>query len=222
MSVEASERGALLDDVFDAVLAYDTPHVVELARTGIAMGIPVDEVLSDGVSAALAEIVAMYGRGEAYLADLFNGGRVVDEVLAALAPELETARAGRPSTGTIVVGLIAPNVQEMGKNIVAIMLRGYGFDVVDLGTSVPPERFAEAVVEHDADVVAVSVMTDAGIAGLARLLDILRAERLLGGRLVMCGGAAATPEVAARLGIRRGRDAAGAVELVREHMAARA
>lgn len=216
-----TDAATLLDDVFDAVLDYDAARAVELARGGIAVGIPVDEILADGVIPALAQIVDQYGRGECYLVDLFNGGRVVDEVLAALAPELEATRAGRTSSGTVVLGLIAPNVQEMGKNIVAIMLRGYGFDVVDLGTNVPPERFAEAVAEQDADVVAVSVMTDAGIPALARLLDLLRAGGLTDGRLVMCGGAATTPEIAAQLGVRRGRDAAGAVALVREHMAAR-
>lgn len=218
MAADDLARDALLGDLADAVVDYDADDAVALARMGIAQGIPVGDIVANGLAAGLGEVVDAYERRERYLVDLFNAGRVMDAALAVLAPDIERARAEGPPARTVVVGLLAPNVQDLGKNIVALLLRGRGLDVVDLGSSVQPERFVAAVEERAPDAVSVTVMTNEAIPGLARLVGALRAAGLLEGRLVMCGGAAASADVAASLGIRYGETAGEAVAMVREHV----
>lgn len=210
----------MIDELIDAVLDYNAPRAVQLARDAVAAGVPMVTVLRDGLAGGLREAAEMYGRQELYLVDLFNAARTVDEVLVTLAPEIAAAAPSLPHGGTVVVGVIAPNIQDMGKRLLAIMLRAHGHEVVDLGANVPPERFMEAVTEHAAPVVAVTVMTNDGVPQLERLVGGLRAQLDDGNLLVLCGGAAVSPAIAEALGIRYGRDAGQAIELIGEHTVA--
>ena len=208
---------ALIDDIVDAVLDCDAPRAVQLARAAIAMHVPVEQVLADGLAGGLREAADMYRRQEVYLVDMFNAARTVDEALVDLAAEIADARASLPHRGTVVVGVIAPNIQDMGKRLLAIMLRAHGHDVVDLGANVPPEVFIQAARDHGAAALAVTVMTNDGIPQLERLLVGRRAQADLNGLLVLCGGAAITPGIAEALGARYGRDAAQAIGIIGEH-----
>ena len=121
-----------------------------------------------------------------------------------------------PALGTVVIGTVRGDLHDIGKNLVGIMLRGAGFEVVDLGSDVPPERFVDRAVEAGAGVIGLSALLTTTMTGMRQVVELVR-ERGLGDRLkVIVGGAPLTQRFADEIGADAyGYDAANAVEVVK-------
>ena len=131
-------------------------RVVELARSALAIGAAPRDVLDQGLIAGMADVGERFRRHEIFLPDVLLAARAMTAGVDLLKPLL----AGEESRmrGRVVIGTIQGDLHDIGKNLVGIMLRGAGFEVVDLGNDVPPERFVDAVEREGARVVGMSAL----------------------------------------------------------------
>ena len=169
----------------------------------------IDRLSSAGVTAD--EIVALcnqgmgllgerFDQGEAFIPDLMVGGAVMKKVMEKLAPELSTEQSGKQGK-TFVIGTVQHDVHDIGKDIAAMMLRGNGFNVVDLGVNVAPERFVEAIREHQPEFVGMSLLLTTCYRSVTATMKAIDDADLRNTVKVCVGGAAASALVAERCGL---------------------
>jgi 5-methyltetrahydrofolate--homocysteine methyltransferase len=137
--------------------------------------------------------------------------------VAVLEPEMQRQAMARAVAGRVVIGTVRGDIHEIGKNLVGMMLSTSGFEVHDLGVDVAPERFVEAVREHNADIVGVSALLTTTMAGQRTVVEALASAGLRPGVKVMVGGAPASQQWATEIGADGySEDAIGAVALARQ------
>jgi 5-methyltetrahydrofolate--homocysteine methyltransferase len=156
----------------------------------LAAGTPANEVLAE-CNRGMVELGNRFQRGECYIPELMFGGMMMKAVMADLAPRLKSDQPAR-TLGTVVMGSVQHDVHDIGKDIVIMMLRGVGFQAVDLGVDVPPERFVAAIREHRPLVVGMSVLLTTCFRSVVNTVEAIRKADLRGTTKLMVGGAAAS------------------------------
>jgi 5-methyltetrahydrofolate--homocysteine methyltransferase len=200
-----------LQQLSNAVIAGNAPEAKALTEAALADGVAPATVVSDGLIAAMGIVGERFGRGEIYVPQMLLAARAMQTALAILEPRMVKADIG--SRGTVVIGTVKGDVHDIGKNIVAIMLKGSGFTVHDLGVDVPAERFVEAIREHRPDVVGLSALLTTTMPAMKGVIEAIENAGVRGQVKVMIGGAPVTEEFARSIGADGyGRDAGEAAE----------
>jgi 5-methyltetrahydrofolate--homocysteine methyltransferase len=191
----------------------DDAAVRDLTRDAAARGIPPRDILS-ALLAGMAVVGERFRDHEIFLPDVLLSARAMHAAMAVLRPLL--VAEGVPSQGRVVLGTVSGDLHDVGKNLVGIMLQGAGFEVIDLGTDVPPERFVDAAVESGASIIGLSALLTTTMMNMKDVIAEI-ADRGLQGRLfTIVGGAPVTEEFAREIGADAyGFDAASAVQRVR-------
>jgi methanogenic corrinoid protein MtbC1 len=153
-----------------------------------------------------------YDKGEYFLSDLIMAGIMATEFVDALRPHLPIPTI--KSKGKVIIGTIEGDIHDIGKNLVSTMLSVNGFDIIDIGVDVPPEKFVENVEKLKPDILAISCLLTVGLPGIRRTVDLLRMKGL--NVKVMIGGRPITRDFAEELGVGYGRDAVQAVKVALE------
>jgi len=187
-------------------------------QEALDFGLAAGDVLRDGLLAGMAVVGEEFGRREVFLPDVLLAARAMQAGMEVLKARL--ARDGAPPAGRVVLGTVQGDLHDIGKNLVGILLRGAGFEVIDLGTDVPAARFVDAAVEAGAGVVGLSALLTTTMPRMAEVVALVH-ERGLDGRLkVVVGGAPVTREFADGIGADGwGFDAESAVRRVKELIA---
>ena len=200
-----------------AVLNGDAAAAASLVAEGLAAGIPPRTLLDDGLIAAMGEAGRLFEAGEFFVPELLVSARAMKAAMAVLDPRL--AGEARTSAGRIAIGTVAGDLHDIGKNLVATMLRGAGFDVDDLGVDVTPSQFVQAA-RAGAHVIGVSSLLTTTMISMRAVVGALEDAGLRGRVKVMVGGAPVTPEYAEAIGADGFSDnAGGAVTLARRLVA---
>jgi 5-methyltetrahydrofolate--homocysteine methyltransferase len=203
-------------EIFQAVLALDEARVIELVAGEIAAGTAVDEILNHGLIAAMDEVGEKFSRGDFFIPEMLMAAQAMQGGLKVLKPHLSAESAS--GKGTVVIGTVKGDLHDIGKNLVAMMMEGAGFTVIDLGVDVTPEGFLEAVRQNKAKVVALSALLTTTMPSMEATVKAL-AESGLGVKAIV-GGAPVTAEYAGSIGAAGySDDAPGAVVLARDLMA---
>ena len=193
---EANE--VILDAIFDAVLEGDIPGAPGLVQQALDAGIAPETILNDGMIAAMAEVGARYECGDIYVAEMFISAKTLQGALNVLRPHLRSANV--QAKGKVVVGTVKGDMHDIGKNLVAMMLEGAGFDVLDLGSDVHPSKFVDAVNGSQPDVIALSALLTTTMPSMKSTIDALAAAGLRDRVKVMVGGAPVNQEYADAVG----------------------
>jgi 5-methyltetrahydrofolate--homocysteine methyltransferase len=195
---------------------YNRPKAAELVQTEIDQGTDISLILSDGLIAPLDEIGKRFSTGELFVPEMIAAANAMKGGLELLRPLL--ARAGVETRGTIVIGTVKGDLHDIGKNIVAMMLEGAGFKVIDLGVDVDAEKFASAVKENEADIAAMSALLTTTMPAMET--TVARIKEQCNNLKTIIGGAPVTDSFAKNIGADGfSIDAPGAVEMVRKFMA---
>jgi 5-methyltetrahydrofolate--homocysteine methyltransferase len=203
-------------EIFQAVLALDEARVIELVAGEIAAGTAVDEILNHGLIAAMDEVGEKFSCGDFFIPEMLMAAQAMQGGLKVLKPHLSAESAS--GKGTVVIGTVKGDLHDIGKNLVAMMMEGAGFTVIDLGVDVTPEGFLEAVRQNKAKVVALSALLTTTMPSMEATVKAL-AESGLGVKAIV-GGAPVTAEYASSIGAAGySDDAPGAVVLARDLMA---
>ena len=178
-----------------AIEAGDRGTAVLLAQEALDAGVPPQEIL-DAMTEAMAVTGARFQCNEIYVPEMLIAARAMKEAMAVLEPVL--AGAGIKPEVTAILGTVKGDLHDIGKNLVGMMWKGANIEVIDLGTNVPPERFAEAAKEHGAGLVGISALLTTTMVGMKDAVDAIRAE--MPGTKIIIGGAPVTPEFAQEIG----------------------
>jgi 5-methyltetrahydrofolate--homocysteine methyltransferase len=147
-------RDELLKDLYDKTLVGNAPAVLELTNEGLGMGLGPEALLYEALIPSLEEVGARFERGDFFVPEMLIAGKAMAGALEILRPLL--AETGAQTIGTIVMGTVKGDVHDIGKNLVNIMFEGAGFQVIDLGVQVAPEKFIAAIEAHKPDIVGFS------------------------------------------------------------------
>ena len=165
-------------------------EVKALVREQIDSGIPAAEIVAQ-CNRGMIELGDRFGRGECFLPELMVSGMIMKGVMADLEPLLDASEP-TDDAGKVVMGSVQYDVHDIGKDIVVMMLRGVGFDVVDLGVDVPPEKFVAAVREHQPQTVGLSILLTTCFKSVAATVAAIKSAGLRDQVSIMVGGAAAS------------------------------
>ncbi|MGE5814008.1 MAG: corrinoid protein [Acidobacteriota bacterium] len=204
----------ILKQIAEGLERGEDQRVSELVRDAIAQQTPPSEILNDGLLVGMARVGEQFRVREIFLPDVLMAARAMYAGLSHLKPLL--ARDGVPMAGRVVLGTVKGDLHDIGKNLVGIMLEGAGFEVIDLGNDVPPERFVDAAEEHGASVIGLSALLTTTMTGMKDVVELVRARGLVERIRVIVGGAPVSEAWAREIGADAyGFDAANAVERVR-------
>jgi 5-methyltetrahydrofolate--homocysteine methyltransferase len=198
----------------EAVLAGNSAAAVAAARQALNEGAdPLDLVLH-GISPAMGEVGRRFEAGDYFVPELLISARATKEVFVLIRPLL--ARQGAQPTGRVVLGTVQGDLHDIGKNLVAALLEGGGFEVIDLGVNVTPEKFIAAVEDKKAQIVGLSALLTTTLPAMKATLDTFRAAGMRDRVKVMIGGAPVTQSFAEAIGADAyGENAASSVQLAR-------
>ena len=200
----------------DAVIKGDQNTAVEITKAALAESMPAKSVLDDGLIAGMDVIGASFKKNEVYIPEVLIAARAMKMAMAILEPEL--AKEGVEPLGKCLIGTVQGDLHDIGKNLVAMMLKGAGFQVVDLGVDVEPEKFVEKVKAANAHVVGLSALLTTTMPGMEKTLKALRDAGT--SVKVMIGGAPVTQDYADRIGADGyAADAASAVDVAKSLVA---
>ncbi len=205
----------LLAELYEATLVGNQPRVIELTNQGLVDGVTPEELLFDSLIPSLEEVGARFERGDFFVPEMLIAGKAMAKALEILRPLL--AETGVEPIGKIVMGTVKGDVHDIGKNLVDIMLEGAGFEVIDLGVQVSPEKFVDAIREHKPDIVGFSAFLTTTMPMFKANINALEKAGLRNEVIVMVGGAPVTLEYANAVGADGyASDASGAVVRAKE------
>jgi methylmalonyl-CoA mutase cobalamin-binding domain/chain len=188
----------ILQALYDETLVGNAPAVLELTNKGLHLGMGPETMLFDALIPSLEEVGARFERGDFFVPEMLIAGRAMAGSMEVLRPLL--AETGAQTVGTFVMGTVKGDVHDIGKNLVNIMLEGAGFNVIDLGVQVAPEKFVEAIVEHKPDIVGFSAFLTTTMPMFKANINALQKAGLRDQVIVMVGGAPVTQEYADAVG----------------------
>lgn len=178
---------SLLDELYEAVLDGEEEVAAELTSAGIAAGFAPQTLIDEAMIPAMSEAGRLFETEEFFVPELVTAGRAVKAALAILQPLLSDGNT--QYVGRVVIGTVQGDLHDIGKNLVAVMLEGAGFHVVDLGVDVYPEQFVAAIQEHRPDVVCLSALLTTTMRAMSPIIEAIGAAGLRGGVKVLVGGA---------------------------------
>jgi 5-methyltetrahydrofolate--homocysteine methyltransferase len=178
------------------------------------------DILQKGLIAAMEIIGPKFKSGEVFIPEVLLSSRAMNEGLRVLEPYLSEDQ--KKKAGKVLIGTVKGDLHDIGKNMVATMLRGVGFEVVDLGINVPAEQFVRKVREQSPDMLGLSALLTTTMPEMKKIIQALSAGGLRSKVKIMVGGAPVNQRFAREIGADGyGHDAAAAVDLARSFMIAR-
>ena len=173
----------------NAIIECDDDNpVIPLIDQALQQGISAHDILKDALTGAMLDIGDAWNRGEVFIPEVIEAAEVFQEAADYLEPHL-LAGAVQEKVGTIVLGTVEGDLHNLGKNLVAVMLRTAGFDVIDLGVNVPVQRFIEEAKKHNAQIVGLSALLTTTMVEQKKFIETLKEEGLRERFKVMVGGA---------------------------------
>jgi 5-methyltetrahydrofolate--homocysteine methyltransferase len=202
-----------INDIRQAVLAGDEDGAARLARAELEAGTMASEVMESALISAMDEAGARMATGELFIPEVLVAADAMKAAMDVVSPHLVDQAAAR--RGTVVIGAVEGDVHDIGKSLVALMLDGAGFKVVNLGVDVSPAAFLAAAREHRADIVAMSSLMVTTMPKMKVVVEVLHEAD--SNAMPIVGGAPLTQAYADEIGAAGyAPDAGGAVTLVRE------
>jgi len=184
--------------LFEAILDGDAKTAIAVTKESLSDGAGAMDLISGYMIPAMDEVGLRFEREEYFVPELLLSGRAMKGALALLRPLL--VASGVEPAGHVVIGTVKGDLHDIGKNLVASMLEGGGFEVHDLGADVSPERFIEAVKTTKADIVALSALLTVTMPSMKTTIDAIKRAGIRDQVRIMIGGAPVTRQFANEIG----------------------
>lgn len=184
----------ILDELYNHTLDGEAPPVVALTQEGLALGMDPLEILFSSLIPALEEVGRLFESGEYFVPEMLIAARAMQGAMNILKPLI--AETGAKPIGTFLMGTVKGDIHDIGKNLCNIMLEGAGFEVIDLGVNVPPEKFIEAIQQHRPQAVGFSAFLTTTMPMFKTNIEAITAAGLRDQVKIFVGGAPVTQEYA--------------------------
>lgn len=176
----------------------DADGVIRATEQALRSGIGLEEIMQGALFPAMEHLGEEMQNNGLSVPEVLRASRAMQAAMYVLRPII--THSGMPTKGLVVIGTVAGDLHDVGKNIVSMMLSGYGYTVVDLGVDVTKEQFADAVVQYHPDVVAMSALLTTTMEEMARTISYLEEKHLRAGVKIAIGGAPTTMAFARAIG----------------------
>jgi len=198
----------------EAILNGDAKTAATVTQAALAENVPPLDLIQKAMVPAMDEVGRRFECQDYFVPELLLSARAMKAALALLRPLL--AASGAQPAGTVVIGTVKGDLHDIGKNLVAALLEGGGFEVIDLGVDVAPEKFVETVQKTNANIVCLSALLTVTMLSMKTTIEGLRAAGVREQVTVLVGGAAVTRQFAEEIGADGyGESASAAVSLAR-------
>jgi 5-methyltetrahydrofolate--homocysteine methyltransferase len=205
-----------LKTLADAIIKGDQNAAVKITKAALDKGTAAKSILDDGLIAGMDVVGGRFKKNEVYIPEVLISARAMKSAMEILEPAL--ARAGVEPIGKFLIGTVQGDLHDIGKNLVAMMLKGAGFDVVDLGVDITPEVFVERARATNVQLIGMSALLTTTMPAMERTLKVLRDAGI--SAKVMIGGAPITQGYADKIGADGyAPDAASAVDIAKSLIA---
>jgi 5-methyltetrahydrofolate--homocysteine methyltransferase len=188
----------VLKKLFDALVAGDLEGVKSNVQVALDAKLDPKAILNDGMIAAMREVGCRFEAGDYYVPEMLVAARAMQSGMAILKPYLQ--QTDRKSSGKVVIGTVKGDLHDIGKNLVALMLEGAGFEIKDLGADVPIEEFIRVVQEEKPDIVAMSALLTTTMPMMKETIKAFDAAGLRDKVKIIIGGAPITEMYAKQIG----------------------
>lgn len=203
-----------IETIYKNVIAGQAQEVEQGVQGALDQGIEADVILNESLIPAMGEVGKRFEEGEFFVPEMLISARAMKAGLAILKPYL--VDSGVESAGIVAIGTVQGDLHDIGKNLVAVMLEGAGFEVRDLGVDVPPETFVNAANEG-AQVIGLSALLTTTMPKMEQTIQALREANVLNKVSVIIGGAPVTESYAQQIGADAfAPDASSATRVVRQ------
>jgi 5-methyltetrahydrofolate--homocysteine methyltransferase len=188
----------IIQEIFDCVLNGDNKTISDKVQSALESGHDPAFILNEGMVTAMAEVGRLFEEGEYYVPEMLISARAMQTALAILKPKLVDADI-KP-VAKVAIGTVKGDLHDIGKNLVAMMLEGAAFEILDLGVDVSPDQFVAAVKEKDADIIALSALLTTTMTNMKATIDALNEAGLRDKVKIIVGGAPLTTSFAEEIG----------------------
>lgn len=189
---------ATFERLATAILKGEVDKIPQLVQKGLDEGLAPKDVLDNGLVVGMNEVGARFKRGEMFVPEVLMSAKAMQAGLGVLRPHL--AATGAKLVGKIVIGTVKGDLHDIGKNLVGMMCEGAGFEVIDLGFNVDPEKFVQAVKQHQPDIVGMSALLTTTMRAMGHTINAIQEAGLRDSVKIMVGGAPVDAEFAERIG----------------------
>ena len=205
----------ILEKISESLQRGEHEQVAQLTKQAIDAGLSATQILNDGLLPGMAVIGRRFGAHEIFLPEMLLAARAMNAGIDLLKPLFIAGEM--PTRGKVVIGTVKGDLHDIGKNLVGIMLKGAGFEVVDVGSDVAAEVFVDAAEAEKASVVGLSALLTTTMTGMKEVVDLVKARGLQDKVKIIVGGAPLSKAFADEIGADAyGYDASNAVEIVKE------
>ncbi len=188
---------SLIEEIREAVINGQAKVVVPKVEEALQQGVPADQILQNGLIDAMREVGRLFEEGEFFVPEMLIAARAMKGALEILKPHL--VDQGVEPLGRVAIGTVKGDLHDIGKSLVAMMLEGAGFEVIDLGVDVAPEKYIEEI-NNGAQIVAMSALLTTTMPNMKTTIDAIKAAGLRDNVKVMVGGAPVTQAYADQIG----------------------
>jgi 5-methyltetrahydrofolate--homocysteine methyltransferase len=196
----------------DAVINGDQSSAIEITKAALSEGMPAKKILDEGLIKGMDTVGTLFKQNEFYIPEVLIAARAMKMAMEVLEPEL--ANAGVQPIGKLAIGTVQGDLHDIGKNLVAMMLKGAGFEVVDLGVDVKIEKFVEQVRDAGVQMIGMSTLLTTTMPSMEKTIKAIRQAGLKA--KVIIGGAPVTKDYADKIGADGyAADAATAVDVAK-------
>ena len=208
-----ADKQSILSELENGVKGLQQEVAVEAAKKAVAAGVSPVEAIENGLAKGIREVGEKFARKEMFVIELIYAASIMEEAIKILEPELKKSKEKRHVMAQVVLGTVAGDIHDVGKNLVRIMLEAGGFEVHDIGKDAPTDNFVAKAKEVDAGIVGASSLMTTTVDVQKEIVDALRSAGVKAP--VMVGGAAVSEEWAAEIGATYASDAGSAVEIAK-------
>ncbi|MFD3158082.1 corrinoid protein [Haloimpatiens sp. FM7330] len=188
----------ILNQISELLQKGNAPKVKELVQESLENGVAPQEILNNGLLAGMNVIGDRFKRNEAYVPEVLIAARAMNIGMKVLEPALMSE--GVKSIGKVLIGTVKGDLHDIGKNLVIMMMKGAGLEVVDLGVDVPAEKFVERAVEENADIVAMSALLTTTMGQMEEVINEFERKGVKDKFKFMVGGAPINDNFAKQVG----------------------
>ena len=208
-----------LKELYEAVVSGNAKATQAITQQALADGVDPLKLVNEYMVPAMDEVGRRFEANEYFVPELLISARAMKASLELIRPIL-TARGDKP-VGRVAIGTVKGDLHDIGKNLVASLLEGGGFEVIDLGVNVTPEKFIETVNGKQANIIAMSALLTTTMPSMKTTIDALKQAGVRGKVKVLIGGAPITQKYADEIGADGySENAVGAVALAKKAVAA--
>ena len=184
----------ILEQIYQSVLTGQADDCKAFTQQALEENIPPQDIISMGMNAAMEEIGLRFSRNEIFLPEMMVAARAMKSGVAVLEPHI--VKESKTSVGKIILGTVKGDLHDVGKNLVGMMFKGAGFDVVDLGIDVPKEKFLESIQQHSPQLLGISALLSTTLPNVIETIAFLRDAGIAGNCKILVGGAPVTEKFA--------------------------